>query len=272
MYIIGLINTTPDTASMLSSLTPIVITTMSIVLKIEKTPQYNWIGFLKIFGIILAVIGALLMTHSKQMRHTSDKESLTERKTLGEVNSFGVMCVGVHVLSKTIWILSQKRYVFQNPKSRWKEFPINLTAWSYFFGALWMAIASFTTYPNKEKYHIESIHVVYCLLYAIFVTSALCYVLLTWSNKQVNPSFVSASYCLHVLYTCTFSYIVLGETLSMEAVFAGLIIISAMLMVTWSNFIESSQTLIPKHKDRNLNKAQITNVELKEVLSRMWKD
>jgi len=224
MYIIGLINTTPDTASMLTSLTPIAITTLSIVLKIEKAPQYNGIGFLKIFGIILAVVGALFMAHSKQTH-------LTKSKTLGEVTTFGLICVGVHVFSKTVWILSQKKYVFQNPASRWKEFPINLTAWSYFFGAFWMAVASFTTFPNKEKYHIESIHVVYCLLYAIFVTSALCYVLLTWCNKQVNPSFVSASYCLHVLFTVTFSYIVLGKTLSMEAILAGITIIVAMLMV-----------------------------------------
>ena len=104
-----------------------------------------------------------------------------------------------------------------------------------------MAIASFTTYPNKEMYHIESMNVIYCLLYAIFVTSAMCYALLTWCNMQVNPSFVSASSSLNILLTVTFSYIVLGETLSTGAVFAGLIIISAMLMVTWSNFIESGQ-------------------------------
>ena len=131
MYILGLINTTPDTASMLTSLTPIVITTLSIVLKIEKV-QHNWIGFLKIFGIILAVIGALLMTYSKQTRHTSDKEtSLTKRETLGEVNSFGLICIGFHIISVTMWSLCQKKYVFQNPNSRWRELPVNLTAWSY---------------------------------------------------------------------------------------------------------------------------------------------
>ena len=239
-YIIGLINTTPDTASTLVLLTPILCTILAIVLKIEDPPNYDKKGIAKVSGILVAVTGASIMTYSKNHKRTSSEDG-----GLQDTKSFGLVCLCIHIICKSTWILGQKRLVFQNSKCRWRQYPVNLTAWSYFFGALWMAVASLVTVRDLGKYHIESREVLICLLYAIFVTSALCYVLITWCNMQVNSSFVTASWCLHVFFTVTFSYLVLGETLNSKEAFGGVLIVGALLMVTWSNFKENHNILLP---------------------------
>ena len=242
-YIIGLINTTPDTASMLVLLTPILCTIFAIVLKIEDPPKYDKKGLAKVSGILVAVTGASIMTYNKNLKHSSAGKSIG-KSPQNDTKSFGLICLCIHIVCKSTWILGQKRLVFQNAKCRWQQYPINLTAWSYFFGALWMAVASLVTVRDPAKYHIESKNVIVCLLYAIFVTSALCYVLITWCNMQVNSSFVTASWCLHVFFTVTFSYLALGETLDAKEAFGGVLIIGALLMVTWSNFKENHNILL----------------------------
>ena len=42
-----------------------------------------------------------------------------------------------------VYVLIQKKYIFQNKDSdTWRDKPINVTAWSYMFGAMFMALAS----------------------------------------------------------------------------------------------------------------------------------
>uniref|UniRef100_A0A7M5UHA4 EamA domain-containing protein n=2 Tax=Clytia hemisphaerica TaxID=252671 RepID=A0A7M5UHA4_9CNID len=224
-YILGLINTTPDTASMLVLLTPIVVTVFSIILKIERQPQCDRKGYAKIFGILTAVVGASIMAgqHSKNKISTGS-------------SSFGFLCICFHIVTKSTWILGQKKLVYQNTKCRWQSYPVNLTAWSYFFGACWMGISILLSVNNTAKLYIQSRNVIICLLYAIFIPSALCYGLLAWCNRQVDPSFVTASWCLHIFFTATFSYFVLGETMNLKEIFGGFLIVGALFMVTWSNY------------------------------------
>lgn len=234
---------------MLVLLTPIICTVFAIVLKIEESPKYDKKGLAKVSGILLAVTGASVMTYNKNLRHSPSGKSI-EQVPQKDTKSFGLLCLSMHIICKSTWILGQKRLVFQNAKCRWQQYPINLTAWSYFFGALWMAVASLVTVRDPAQYHIESRNVIICLLYAIFITSALCYVLITWCNMQVNSSFVTASWCLHVFFTVTFSYLVLGETLNSKEAFGGVLIIGALLMVTWSNFKENQNVMLLTSKTK----------------------
>ena len=240
-YILGVINTTPDTASMFQPLVPVVCTIIAIVMQVEKPPNLTHrTGLAKVFGIALATCGALIMTYSKNVKHslpTTTETPKTDENSLGEPSLYGYLYLFGNVSSASLWIVVQKKYIFNNSSSRWRQYPINVTAWTYFFGAAWMAWASLL-YHGKDPsiFRIESWNVIYCLIYAIFVTSALCYVLITWCNMQVNSSFVTASWPLQVLFCLCLSYVVLGETLLLPELFGGVLIICALMLVTWSNF------------------------------------
>jgi len=130
----------------------------------------------------------------------------------------------------------QKKFIFNKTNSRWRDFPINVTAWSYFFGAISMGLASLYYVNKPEKFFIFKNEVVYCLIYAVFIQSAFCYMLITWCNMQINSSFVTASWPLQVLFCAILSYILLGEELVALQIVGGLMIISALLAVTWSNY------------------------------------
>jgi len=53
---------------------------------------------------------------------------------------------------------------------------------------------------------------------------------------QINSSFVTASWPLQVLFCAILSYVLLGEELVALQIVGGLMIISALLAVTWSNY------------------------------------
>ena len=246
-YILGVINTTPDTASMFQPLVPVACTIVAVIMRVEKPPSLEHrTGIAKIFGIALATCGALIMTYSKTAKHqpTPTTTILTPSTTtgfqdsiVGEPNAMGILYLFGNIFCSSLWIVIQKKYIFNNPHSRWREYPINVTAWTYFFGAVWMAWSSALFFAKKpEKFHIDSPNVLLCLLYAIFVTSALCYGLITWCNMQVNSSFVTASWPLQVLFCLCFSYVVFGETLTLMELFGGALIVCSLMMVTWSNY------------------------------------
>lgn len=231
-YILGVIYTTPDTATMFQPLVPVVCSIMAVLLRTEKVPKVNTkIGFAKIFGILLAVCGALLMTYGK-----NNASDVTSNKKVGKPTLFGYICLVVNVSASALYIVIQKKYIFKNTNSIWHNFPIGVTAWTYFFGSVWIGLASFYYVDKPEKFHIDDINVIYALIYAIFITSALCYMLITWTNMQVNSSFVTASWPLQSLFCVILSYFVLGEVLVALEIVGGLLIICALLAVVWSNY------------------------------------
>ena len=66
--------------------------------------------------------------------------------------------------------------------------------------------------------------------------------LITWCNMQVNSSFVTACWPLQVLFCAILSYVVLGEVMVALEIVGGLMIIVALLAVTWSNYTEQRLT------------------------------
>ena len=106
---------------------------------------------------------------------------------------------------------------------KWKDYPVGTTAYSYFFGAMFMGLASLY-YPitgQVDVYQIPSqvrererereggygvtiillmryLQSLYALVFAIFITSALCYLLITWTNMHLSSSIATAFWPLQV--------------------------------------------------------------------------
>jgi len=251
-YILGVVFTTPDTASMFQPLVPVVVTIAAILLRTEPLPRLKTkIGSAKIFGILLATGGALIMAYGKQ---TGSKSS-DDGKNLTKPKPYGYLFLVINISASALWVVMQKKFIFNKANSRWRDYPINITAWTYFFGAISMGLASLYYADKPEKFVIHKIEVVYCLIYAVFITSALCYMLITWCHMQVNSSFVTASWPLQVMFCAILSYIVLGEELVALQIVGGLMIIVALFAVTWSNYAE-----------------QVSNKQLNNVVTRHLDD
>lgn len=93
-----------------------------------------------------------------------------------------------------------------------------MTAYSYFFGALFMGLASIyyaasqqfdkfvipqtvsnlNTAKLCDYYLVFPLQSAYALVYAIFITSAACYLLVTWSNMHLPTTIVTAFWPLQV--------------------------------------------------------------------------
>ncbi len=56
-----------------------------------------------------------------------------------------------YYLFQAIYVIVQKRFIFDVPNSRWRKYPIYVTAYSYFFGAVFMGIGTIY-YAASGKY------------------------------------------------------------------------------------------------------------------------
>eukprot|EP00051_Salpingoeca_urceolata_P029878 m.7520 g.7520 ORF g.7520 m.7520 type:complete len:461 (+) comp2966_c0_seq1:107-1489(+) len=341
LYIEGLYYTTPNIASIMQPCIPVFTALLAFMTCMEPLPgrnrQYQW---LKIFGILLAVGGAILMVlsrpavtkttivdsifHSKTCAgsavnhsyasstcfpgtpsddhfpdwHVSDAAAAAAAVkfecTLGddtismysctdskcktctehtfsttkcypqgtnttsqyacvktkESSSFvGVLLLVGNCTAMAIYVLLQKKFVFNpadsgraepNSLAAWSQFPIGMTAYSYFFGALCMLIASGIRYAkdhDSSKFEIpkESYG---GLAYAVLVSSALCYGLITWCNKYVSATVVTAFWPLQVFVTIILSYFVFNDKLTGGEYGGMALIICGMFSVVYANHWE----------------------------------
>eukprot|EP00730_Choanoeca_flexa_P014133 TRINITY_DN6066_c0_g1_i1.p1 TRINITY_DN6066_c0_g1~~TRINITY_DN6066_c0_g1_i1.p1 ORF type:complete len:446 (+),score=82.82 TRINITY_DN6066_c0_g1_i1:2-1339(+) len=154
----------------------------------------------------------------------------------------GIIFLIINCSSMAFYVLLQKRYIFDGTGSlsRWSQYPVHVTAWSYLFGAICMALAAAVRYMiNGDK----SVFIIKPatfggLAYAVLVSSALCYGLITYCNKHVSSLVVTASWPLQVFVTVILSWLVFNiKLVSLEYVGMALIMLG-MFCVAFGNFKE----------------------------------
>lgn len=234
-YLLGVYYVSPDVASMLQPVVPVWTFIVAVIAKVEKLPNVRrWNGALKMFGVLFAVGGALMTTFGKQQQHKINEVKDDNKSEVFHV--LGYLCIIYNTLSMALLAVLQKKYIFENTNSRWKSSPVNVIAWSYFFGFLSMAFASLYYYNRPEKFLSINNSAIYVLIYAVFITSALCYMLITWVNTKISASLVTAFWPLQVLFCVVLAYFIIGEKLNALEICGGILIIFSLLAVVWSNY------------------------------------
>ena len=247
-YLLGVYYVSPDVASMLQPVVPVWTFIVAVIAKVEKLPNVRrWNGALKMFGVLFAVGGALMTTFGKQQQHKTNEVKDDNKSEVFHV--LGYLCIIYNTLSMALLAVLQKKYIFENTSSRWKSSPVNVIAWSYFFGFLSMALASLYYYNQPEKFSSINNSAIYVLIYAVFITSALCYMLITWVNTKISASLVTAFWPLQVLFCVVLAYFVTGETLNALEICGGILVIFSLLAVIWSNFQEEKEKAFSVNKD-----------------------
>ncbi|EDO32656.1 predicted protein [Nematostella vectensis] len=258
LCVIGIYFTNANIATIFQTATPVWTTFLAILTRIEPRPQLTRLdGWARIFGIVLAALGAIVMMLCSNV---GDSIKQILRPSLDEI--IGCCFLLGNTFCMATYILIQKKYVFNNDDSLWKTRPIGVTAWSYLVGALTMAMASMFCLRRPENMTFVAGDQVYSVLYAIFIASFLCDMLITWCNMHISSSVVTATWPLQVLVSVVLSYIVLNELLNPLQYIGGTLIILGLVSVVWSNYSTESE-----RKESALRAHGITTAEGREEMT-----
>lgn len=248
LYLLGIYLTNANMACVFQLAVPVWSTFLAMISGVEPPPKLaRSHGVAKILGILLAATGAVTMTLGKWRSNSREESWLVSGTSVGS-QFLGCICLLSQTSATAVYNIIQKKYIFNQPHSTWKTQPMAVTAWSYFFGAIFMALASLTYVNQPEKFTSFSMEAFYCLVYAILITSSMCYLLLSWCNMQVPSTMVTASWPLQALFCAVLSFIFLGESLQLLECCGGGFIVCGLVAVLWSNFKEEKESNVPNNE------------------------
>jgi len=189
--------------------------------------------------------------------------------------TIGVLVLLGNCLCMATYVVVQRRAIFGKPDAmfrRWAPHPVGVTAWSYLFGALTMAIASLTyvfpchaghchTNNHPSQFHIPTAALP-ALIYAVLVSSSMAYGLITYANKYIPGTIVTAFWPLQVLVAVGMSFALFNEKLAYQQYIGGVLIILGLLLVTFGAHFES------KHNNlKEQDKAMASGDEVAPLIS-----
>ena len=231
LYILGVYFTNANIASIFQPAIPVWTALLAIIVRIEPFPDFRTLrGWAKCLGICLAAAGAVVMALQKNSGKAANNSDSSDIQFWGYSFPLG------NTVSFAIYILIQKKFIFDKEESCWSTKPVTVTAWSNLFSTIFMGLASLYYVNSPEKFACFPKEEIYPILYAIFIASGLCYLLISWGNMQISASLVTAACPLQVLFSAILSYFVLGEVLNRLEYFGAVSIVVGLIAVVWSNY------------------------------------
>jgi drug/metabolite transporter (DMT)-like permease len=266
LYLQGNFFTSADIASAMQPLIPVFTAVMAVVTGLEARPDLLTVkGWAKIVGTLVSAGGAAVIVIFGEKAVTfavSDNHVLGYLCLLGNTLSMAayviiqkkfifpskdsslvpnasglvdpLMDVSVEFENQVVSNGAINHSRFAVDFSEWEKLCINVTAWTYVSAALFMSLGS-TYYLFTGQYSVFSISLptLIPLSYAVFVSSAICFGIISYCNTQLPASIVTASWPLQVLFTVILSLLVLGENMNPLQFVGGGMIAAGLLMVTY---------------------------------------
>jgi len=167
LFIVGVQISTPTTASMWAASIPVVTAVLAVLVGIEPMPDHRSTeGIVKMLAVCFTGAGALVMSESSDA-----VGGLT-----GNLLLFG------YVLAVCSNFVSQKRFIYSIPNSKWRSFPVKVVLFQYMFASILIFITAVVgkTFNiqalqfqgEKNSFYLPSKAFV-PLFYSVFITSAL---------------------------------------------------------------------------------------------------
>lgn len=220
------------TFAVMQPIIPCIATFISVLVGLEQT------SLMKIFGILLAVTGAVVIEAWK----TSSSSNGDENDSLNGKENYlkGYIVIGCQVTGMACLIVFQKSMLAKYP-------PPMVSFTYYFIGSLFTCLVCIIwgSHYERAEWIFNGLTLPwYALMYASLIGTVFTFTSVSWSCKRLPPSITTVYWTWQPLFTATLSYIVLHQIIHLNEIVGGLLVTIGLIIT-----LQGRQNEIKNHRD-----------------------
>ncbi|KAL1832257.1 hypothetical protein ACET3Z_001908 [Daucus carota] len=234
LFLLGLKFTSATFSCAFINMVPVITFIMAMPFGLEKVNLKHKSGRAKVFGALVSVGGALLLTLYKGIP-LRDLPTPLEDPTTGGTKRWGtgtLLLTGGSIMWSS-WFLIQAKIG--------KTYPCQYssTAMISFFSTIQSALLYVAIHRNTSAWLIKGSLEILTVLFAGMVGSGLCYVIMSWCVKERGPVFTSAFSPLIQIFVAAFDITFLHEQIHLGSVLGSVLVVAGMYILLWGKINEA---------------------------------